>query len=273
MAEVSVEPLDAGHPEWGTVYVVPWDTDIFGFPVGTYTPREPGPVQRNLRGVGARLRAWASARQVELMSCSVPADDRAWRTVLPPLGFTCVEQTLNLTFRIQTYKAEPPSRPVRLATVDDHSHIEEIAGHTFHHGRYNADPRFPLDLADRRYRYWVRHACISTNPADRIYVLGAPGNVKGFFQLRLVEDRAEVGIMGVTESAKGTPAALDLMIGMHLDLKALGTRWLTAKISAGNTRVINLVSHFGYRFREAQATFHWHASDAPHLLPPVDASG
>ena len=137
--------------------------------------------------------------------------------------------------------------------------IEEIAGHTFHHGRYNADPRFPLDLADRRYRHWVRNACTSTNPADRVYVVGAPGNVKGFFQLRLVEDRAEVGIMGVTETAKGTPAALDLMIGMHLDLKARGTRWLTAKISAGNTRVINLVSHFGYRFRDAQATFHWHA--------------
>ena len=152
-----------------------------------------------------------------------------------------MEQTLDLTFRVQAYAASPPSRPVRLATVDDHPQIEEIAGHTFRHGRYNADPRFPPDLADRRYRHWVRSACTSTNPADRVYVVGKPGNVKGFFQLRLVEDRAEVGIMGVAESAKGSPAALDLMTGMQLDLKALGIRWITAKISAGNTRVINLV--------------------------------
>ena len=179
-----------------------------------------------------------------------------------------MEQTLDLTFRIQAYQRRPPARPVRLATVDDHPQIEEIAGHTFRHGRYNADPRFPPDLADRRYRHWVRSACTSTSPADRVYVVGEPGNVKGFFQLRLVEDRAEVGIMGVAESAKGTPAALDLMTGMQLDLKALGVRWITAKISAGNTRVINLVAHFGYRFRNAQATFHWHAPDAPHLLPP-----
>jgi hypothetical protein len=273
MAEVSAEPLDTSRPEWGTVYVVPWDTEIFGFPVGTYTPGEPETIQRDLRGVGARLRAWASARRVELVSCTVAADDRAWRTVLPPLGFTCVEQTLGLTFRIQTYQADPPARPVRIAMDDDHARIEEIAGHTFHHGRYNADPRFPLDLADRRYRHWVRHACISTNPADLVYVVGAPGNVKGFFQLRLAADRAEVGIMGVTATAKGTPAAFDLMSGMHLDLKARGTRWLTAKISAGNTRVINLVSHFGYRFRDAQATFHWHAPDALHLLAPVEVSG
>ena len=101
-----------------------------------------------------------------------------------------------------------------------------------------------------------------------MYVVGKPGNVKGFFQLRLVEDRAEVGIMGVAESAKGTPAALDLMTGMQLDLKALGIRWITAKLSAGNTRIINLVAHFGWRFRNARATFHWHAPDARHLLPP-----
>jgi hypothetical protein len=103
---------------------------------------------------------------------------------------------------------------------------------------------------------------------DRVYVVGQPGNVKGFFQLRLVEDRAEVGIMGVTESAKGTPATLALMAGMQLDLKALGVRWLTAKLSAGNTRIMNLVAHFGWRFRNPQATFHWHAPDAPHLLVP-----
>jgi hypothetical protein len=271
MAEVTAEPIDASRPEWGTAFVVPWDTEIFGFPVGTFAPGEPETIRRDLPAVADGLRAWASARRVELVSCTGPADDRAWRTIMPALGFTCVEQTLGLSFRIQTYRAEPPARPVRLATPDDHSQIEEIAEHTFRHGRYNADPRFPLELADRRYRHWVHVACVSPNPADRVYVVGTPGNVKGFFQLRLVGDRAEVGIMGVTESAKGTPAAFDLMTGMHLDLKAIGTRWLNAKISAGNTRVINLVAHFGYRFRDAQATFHWHATDAPHLLPPGGA--
>jgi hypothetical protein len=268
MAEVSIHPLDASHPEWGKVFIVPWDTDIFGFPVGGYEPGEPGAIQADREGFGERFRAWTSTHRVELVSCTAPADDRVWRALMPPLGFTCVEQTLDLTFRLQTYAAPPPSRPVRLAIVDDHQQIEEIAGHTFRHGRYTVDPRFPLDLADRRYRHWVRNACASTSPVDRVYVVGKPGNVKGFFQLRLVEDRAEVGIMGVTESAKGSPAALDLMTGMQLDLKALGIRWITAKISAGNTRVINLVAHFGYRFRNAQATFHWHAPGAPHLLPP-----
>jgi hypothetical protein len=158
---------------------------------------------------------------------------------------------------------------VRLATVDDHPQIEAIAQQTFRHGRYKADPCFPMELADRRYRHWVRNACASTNPADRVYVVGKPGNVKGFFQLRIVEDRAEIGIMGVTEAAKGSTAGLQLMSGTQLELKALGVRWITAKLSAGNPRIMNMVAHFGWRFRNAQATFHWHAPGAPHLLDPV----
>jgi hypothetical protein len=268
MAEVSVHPLDADHPEWGQVFVVPWDTDIFGFPVGTYAPGDPKAIQADLGAFGERFRAWTSTNRVELVSCAVPADDRVWRALMPTLGFMCVEQTLDLTFRVQAYSAPPPSRPVRLATVDDHPRIEEIAEHTFRHGRYKADPRFPPELADRRYRHWVRSACTSTNPADRVYVVGKPGNVKGFFQMRLVEDRAEIGIMGVTESAKGSPAALQLFTGTQLELKAQGVRWITAKLSAGNTRIMNMVAHFGWRFRNAQATFHWHAPVAPHLLSP-----
>jgi hypothetical protein len=201
MAEASAHPLAEAHPEWGTVFVVPWDTATFGFPVGILEPGEPEVIQAHLGAFAERFLEWTSAHRVELVSCTVPADDRAWRALMPPLDFLCVEQTLNLTFRVQAYSAAAPTRPVRLATVDDHQQIEEIAAHTFRHGRYNADPRFPLDLADRRYRQWVRNALTSASPKERVYVVGPPGNVKGFFQLRLVEDRAEVGIMGVTESA------------------------------------------------------------------------
>ena len=58
---------------------------------------------------------------------------------------------------------------------------------------------FPPDLAARRYRHWIRNACTSASPRERVYVVGKTGGVKGFFQVRLAEDkdRAEIGIMGV----------------------------------------------------------------------------
>src|SRR5262245_26413581 len=101
MAEVEVHPLDADRPGWGRVFVVPWDTDIFGFPVGTYAPGDAGVIRTDLEDFLGRFRAWTTTHRVELVSCTVPADDRAWRALMPPLGFTCVEQTLDLTFRVQ----------------------------------------------------------------------------------------------------------------------------------------------------------------------------
>jgi hypothetical protein len=210
---------------------------------------------------------------VELIGCTVPADDRAWRAVLPELGFSVVEQTVRIMLRLQAFSAPPPATSVRLAGADDREEIEEIAGHAFRHGRYHADPRFPPELADRRYRHWIHNALGSKDPLDRVYVLGHPGTVKGFFQLRLNEDRAEVGIIAVAKALQGSPAGPELVIGTQLALKAEGVRWITSKVSAANLGLINLVAHLGYRLRRPEAAFHWHAPNARHLLPRGTISG
>jgi GNAT superfamily N-acetyltransferase len=263
MPAATSRPLQDDCPGWGRVVIIPWDTDIFGFPVAAYEPGDPGVVGAGLEAFRRRFREWTAAHEVELVACTVGAGDRAWQALLPELGFAWVEQTLRLRCRLQSFDAPPPSRPVRLATPDDRPQVEEIAGHAFRHGRYHADPRFPSDLADRRYRQWVRSA--ATDPAGRVYVVGDPGSIKGFFQVIVKGDRAEIGIMAVAEAAQGTPVAADLVTGIHLDLKAAGLRWITAKVSATNVRVMNLGIDFGYRFRDPEVTFHWHSPDARHL--------
>jgi hypothetical protein len=268
MLEAAFRALDEGEPAWGRVAILPWDTEIFGFPVAAYEPGDLRVIGADLDAVRRRFDAWAASHGVELIACTVDPDDRPWRAVLPAIGFTYVEQTVRIMLRVQSFAAPPPATPVRRATADDHPQIEEIAGHAFRHGRYHADPRFPPELADRRYRWWIRNACASGDPAERVYVLGKPGLVKGFFQLRLAKDRAEVGIIAVAEAVQGSPAGPELVIGTQLALKADGVRWITSKVSAANVRLLNLVAHFGYRFRQPQATFHWHAPAAPHLLPP-----
>jgi hypothetical protein len=255
------EPLEERVPGWGRVAVIPWDTEIFGFPVALWEPGDAGAVAGDLDGFRERLRAWASARRVELVAGTVVADDRAWRGILPALGFVLVEQTLRIRLRLQPFDAPPPATPVRLATPADGPEIEEIAGSAFRHGRYLVDPRFPPELASARHRHWVRSTFRSTDPRDRVYVLGRPGTVKGFFQLQLNKDRAEVGIIAVAKALQGSRA------GPELVLKAEGVRWITSKVSAANVGIISLVAGLGYRFREPEATFHWHAPDAPHLLP------
>jgi hypothetical protein len=267
MSEAPFRPLEDDAPGWGRVAILPWDTDIFGFPVAAWQPGDPGAIAADLKTVRERFQEWASTHQVELVACTVVADDRVWRALLPELGFSVVEQTVRIMLRLQVFTAPPPTTPVRLADADDGQHVEEIAGHAFRHGRYSADPRFPQELADRRYRRWVSNALHSADPLDRVYVLGHPGSVKGFFQLRLNKDRAEVGIIAVAKALHGSPAGPDLVIGTQLALKPEGVRWITSKVSAANLGLLNLVAHLGYRFRQPEAVFHWHAPDARHLLP------
>jgi hypothetical protein len=267
MLEASFRPLADDAPGWGRVAILPWDTDTFGFPVAAWQPGDPGAIAADLKSVGQRLQEWASTHRVELVACTVVADDRVWRALLPELGFSVVEQTVRIMLRLQAFMASPPTTPVRLAVAADGQHIEEIAGHAFRHGRYSADPRFPQELADRRYRRWIGNALRSTDPLDRVYVLGHPGSVKGFFQLRLNKDRAEVGIIAVAKSLHGSPAGPELVIGTQLALKPEGVRWITSKVSAANLGLLNLVAHLGYRFRQPEAAFHWHSADARHLLP------
>jgi hypothetical protein len=267
MSEAPFRLLEDDAPGWGKVAILPWDTDIFGFPVAAWQPGDPGAIAADLKVFCQHFQAWASTHQVELVGCTVVADDRVWRALLPELGFSVIEQTVRIILRLQASAAPPPATPVRLAVADDGPHLEEIAGHAFRHGRYSADPRFPRELADRRYRYWVRNALGSTDPLDRVYVLGHPGSVKGFFQLRLNKDRAEVGIIAVAKALQGSPAGPELVIGTQLALKAEGVRWITSKVSAANLGLLNLVAHLGYRFRQPEAVFHWHSPEARHLLP------
>jgi hypothetical protein len=273
MAEAPFRPLDDDVPGWGTAALLPWDAEIFGFPVAAWQPGDPRAIAASLDACRRCLEAWASTHQAELIGCTVPADDRAWRAVLPELGFSVVEQTVRIMLRLQAFSAPPPATPVRLAAAADREEIEEIAGHAFRHGRYHADPRFPPELADRRYRHWIRNALGSKDPLDRVYVLGHPGTVKGFFQLRLNEDRAEVGIIAVAKALQGSPAGPDLVIGTQLALKADGARWITSKVSAANLGLLNLVTHLGYRLRRPEAVFHWHSPMARYLLPRGTISG
>jgi len=263
--EVAARPLQEDRPEWGSVLIIPWDTEIFGFPVGAFQPGDAQAVAENREAFRSRLREWTATHQVELLACTLEARDRAWQLLMPELGFVWIEQTLRATGRLHRFEAPLPLRTVRLATPEDRPQVEEIAGHVFRHGRYHADPRFPVDLADRRYRHWIRNA--ASDPTGRVYVIGDSGNIKGFFQVKVKGNRAEAGIMAMSAAAQGSTASSELATGAQLHLKADGYRWIDIKVSTTNVRMLNLAADFGYRYRDPEVTFHWHAPDARHLRP------
>lgn len=268
MFETSYQILSAENPKWGTIAILPWDTDIFGFPVAEFKAGDCVAVAEQRTAFEHLLTNWASTHAVELIACSISGDDARWRVLLPQLGFTFVDYALTaMLTKLQAVNLPPTRVPIREASREDQAEVERIAEHAFRAGRYHADPRFPRELADLRYRCWLGNAFASLGPKSHMYLTGEPGNITGFCHINLDGDRAYITILGVDPEFQNGTTPFGLFIGTLAQLKRAGVRHVSSKLSAMNTPIMNLAAFVGARFSQPQAIFHWHAPGAPHLVP------
>ncbi|MDE3088115.1 MAG: hypothetical protein KGJ80_01860 [Chloroflexota bacterium] len=268
MFEAYYQSLCSEHPEWGQIAIFPWDTEIFGFPVADWQVGDCRAIEMVRTGFQATLVTWADANKVELVSCAVTGNDTRWLALLPTMGFTFVDFTFECVGRRIQETPFPETRiPVRLAELSDQAEIEQIAARAFSFGRYHCDLRFPRELADRRYRQWLCNTFSTLGSQARIYVIGEPGKVKGFVHLNVTGMDVYVTIAAVDRDVQGTGAGADLLFGMLQTVKAEGIKTVTTKVSAANLAIVNLIPHFGGRFTNPRAVYHWHAPNAPHLVP------
>jgi hypothetical protein len=270
MFDATFQPLSTQHVEWGRVGILSWDTDIFGFRVGEYEIGNYKSVSEARAGFQERLADWASENKVELLASSIPANEIQWCALLPELGFKFVDYTLvTINSRLQQINYTPRQVPIRLAIAGDLEEVERIAEQTFDHGRYKADPRFPHELAEKRYRRWVRDAILTLNLENRLYVIGEPGEVKGFYHVQLKGDKANVTLVALDKRYQGGTTIDDLAETVNLALKAMGMREISGKVSASNLAVINFAIRYGWYLTDPQVVFHWHCPSATHLIHPA----
>jgi hypothetical protein len=179
--EASYQTLSLEHPEWGQVTILPWDAEIFGFPVADYKLGDAKSIAAADSAFRDALTEWASHNRVELISCSIPGDEPGVVALMQILGFTFIEYTLEIVqSKMQATEFRKPHVPFRLAVPSDQAEVERIAENAFRFVRYHLDPRFPHALADRRYRIWLGNTFRTLGPNNRLYVTVEPGHVTGF---------------------------------------------------------------------------------------------
>ena len=258
--------LSEPNPDWGTVAVLPWDTEVFGFAVAVYKPADVRRTFESNREIQQRLKTWAAEKSVELIACTVSAAEAKWRTLLPRLGFDYVDSTLIYTLpKLQSAKFPRKHVPVRLATVADQEAVERICEIGFRAGRYHADALFPLPLANSRYRKWLANEFASLGESNRVYVAGEIGAAIGFTHVRVNGTEAYITIGGADPAVQSSVLPFAVFIGTLEALRDSGVRRAQSKLSAGNTPMLNLSAYAGSRFSEPEMVFHWHAPHAPHL--------
>jgi hypothetical protein len=265
--EATYLPLDERHLDLGQVAVLDWDAEIFGFRVAEYRPGTLAALISRADQLANEFEQWASRERVELISCRIPSEPAALGALLESMGFRFIEFQLRATLpRLRVEELLPPRITVRCARAADRDGVARIAGSAFMLGRYHADPLFPRAHADRRYRVWVERALAEPTPGTLVEVIGSEGAPLGFLHAEIERGTADIRLAAVDGSAAGI-AGPELFRGALRELASRGASQATARISAGNTAVLNIYASLGFRFHEPELVFHWHAPTATHLVP------
>lgn len=267
MPHAEYRNLSETNPDWGRIAVLPWDSDIFGFAVADYQPGDGFATAADARDAQRALHQWSTENSVELVSCSVPALDRRWRALLPAAGFYYVDSIFNFTItRPKDAKFRRPLPLPWLATAADQAAVEAVAERSFHTGRYHADPFFPAELANLRFRRWLANIFAELSDTTRVYLIGPRDAPTGFTAAVIYGIEASLPFGATDPSVHGTTAGYALFLGLVQDLGRLGVRRVVSKTSAVNTQMMNLAAYGGARFSQPHLVFHWHAPNAAHLL-------
>jgi GNAT superfamily N-acetyltransferase len=253
------EEIGSGDDSFGCAAIIPWDSDVFGFPVAQYRIGSDAIEESQTGALCEALLSWLDRNNVALCSCAIPVRIAFWKTYLPRLGFQWVDLGLRVALNgLHKASLRPARFTLRKADPGDSDAIGAIAGQAFHHGRYHADPRFPSELADRRYRQWATNALARSDAGERLYVMGEPGNVQGFYHLTLDESVSDLRLAAVAPELQGTMVGFDLYLAVLHALKELGVRRVVSTISGTNTPVINVYSMLGFGFSDPESIYHWH---------------
>jgi RimJ/RimL family protein N-acetyltransferase len=238
------------------VFVVPWDSEIFGFPVAQIGRLALSSSARPTEAM-RQLQSWLDRHRIRLASCRL--DSRALREsmLLEADGFRFVEMVYSPVLSpirpvgdVDDMLVVEPAAPAELPA------IEAIAGSAFATGRFKLDWRIDPGASDRRYRTWVRNSFADGNQQVLKATLG--GEIAAFFITEELQERSvywQLTAVAPAFQGKGLGRRLwSTMVRRHLEARL--TR-IETTISAHNAPVMNNYAALGFRFGAPRVTLHW----------------
>lgn len=236
--------------------IVPWDSEIFGFPVAQLSQVELAD-DALADGILGELDAWCADRDVRLVSCRLDHRKLSESMALEHHGFRFVEVVYGPRLEpLDGIAAPRHAIEVTEATPEDLGPIQDIAHAAFTTGRFLLDPRLDPELSRRRYAAWVRNSMGST--AQVVLKAEVHDDLIGFFIVEARPDGTTYWHLTAIASAwQGQGLGLSLWQTMLLRHRREGATAVETTISGHNIPVLNLYARLGFSIASSQMTFHW----------------
>ena len=237
-------------------FVVPWDSEVFGYPVVQIESIEVA-IEGDPSPAVAEFDAWLTDHDVQLVSCRLPSLKLRESMLLESVGFRFVEMVFSPVL------APLPVDDDGLVGIiisgpeqSDQAELERIAASVFTTGRHLLDWRLDPDASHRRYRQWLRGALADEH--QEVLKAEMDGATVGFF---IAETRPDFEVYwhltAVAPEWQGRGVGKRLWRTMIARHRAAGAQRIATTISAHNIPVLNLYAGLGFRFASPRATFHW----------------
>lgn len=225
---------------------LPWDSDLFGFPVARLTsPDVPRAVAR-MRDAGVRL-AYASVAFV----------DQDARAKLDAAGGLLVDRKLR-------FRKEPDAatlRPNGVASWEGKRctpQLEALAIASGHLSRFRVDPNVPSDIFEMLYVTWMRRS-VSREIADEVLAIedcGIPTAMVTLAQPDPSQNMGNIGLIAVADGFRGRGYGRRLILAAEAWCVGRGITTLEVVTQGRNAGACALYTSSGFREVADDAIYH-----------------
>jgi dTDP-4-amino-4,6-dideoxy-D-galactose acyltransferase len=228
--------------------LLPWDSELFGFPVARLTPEGLQPERflgalKELRDQGVRL-AYAM----------VPWKDEASRALLDGVHARMVDHKVTFQKMLTAVSTCPPDVEVWQG-IEVTDELESLALASGHHSRFKTDACVPAHVFPTLYRTWIRRSVLR-EIADVVLVTREGGRLAGLVTLAQHGPVSEIGLVAVEEGHRGKGIGRRLMESAEAWAKDRNTDCLKVVTQGDNTGACALYRSSGCLVVQEQAIYH-----------------
>jgi dTDP-4-amino-4,6-dideoxy-D-galactose acyltransferase len=228
--------------------VLDWDSEFFGHRIARLEVDAVSAAHRD------ETEAWCRDQRVACAYLLVAAGDQATSDTAISSGFRLVDVRVKLEALVGAEPDTAPVAGVRLVVPADLEHLRAIARGSHADSRFYADGHFDRQRCDDLFVHWVDRSCQGW--ADRVFVAESDGAAVGYVTVHRRTDAAEIGLVGVSATARGRGWATRMLVSARRWCAEEGLSRVTVVTQGRNRSAMGLYQAAGYTVSDIHLWYH-----------------